>query len=70
MIRGQRIYYNDGELAFDIAINTKADVGTHAVIFLEELDDSDARGEKYSKILNKNSKIQIVNNKLLSVFNI
>jgi hypothetical protein len=70
MIRGQTIYYNDGELAFDMAINTKKDVGTHRGVFLEEMPDHDACGNKYSKILTENDKIAVVQNSLISLFNI
>lgn len=69
MFRGQKIYYNDGELAFDMAINTKRDVGTHKGIFLEEMDH-DACGRKYSKILTKDGKISVIQNSLISRFNI
>ena len=70
MIRGQKIYYNDGELAFDMAINTKKHVGTHTGIFLEELEHSDACGNKYVKILNSQDKIEVVQKNLISLFRI
>ena len=70
MIRGEKIYYNDGELAFDMAINTKKDVGTHKGIFLEEIDGHDACGDKYSKIINCRGRIEVVNNNLISRFNV
>jgi len=64
MLRGQRVYMSDGELAFDIAINTKKDVGVHSVIFLEEI------GENHIKIINHHEKIQVVYKSLISLFNI
>ena len=69
MIRGQRIYYNDGELAFDMAINTKKDVGTHSGIFLESLSNKD---ENYncSKILDVNGRVKVISDSLISHFNI
>jgi hypothetical protein len=70
VVRGEKIYYTDGELAFDMAINTKANVGTHVGRFLEKMDDHDACGETYSKILNVNDKIEIVSDKLLNRFHI
>jgi hypothetical protein len=70
MIRGQSIYYNDGELAFDIAINTKKHVGTHKGIYLEPCEYPDACGNTYSKILTENDKITVISDKLISLFNI
>jgi hypothetical protein len=70
MTRGQKIYYNDGELAFENAINTKKDCGTHSGIFLEHIPFGDACGNKYSKIINENDKLEVVSDKLISNFNI
>lgn len=69
MIRGQKIYYNDGELAFDMAINTKKDVGTHQGIFLESLSNED-ESDKYSKILDVSGRVKVISDSLISHFNI
>ena len=70
MKRGQKIYYNDGELAFDMAINSGKHVGTHEGLFLESCEYPDACGNTYSKIINENGKIEVVADKLISKFNI
>jgi len=69
MVRGQKIYYTDGELAFDMVINTKKDVGTHVGVYLEQMEDSDALGGTYHKILNSNGRVQVVQDSLVSEFN-
>jgi len=67
MIRGKNIYYNTGELSFE---TNPQSAGTFKGVFLEEMSDHDACGNKYSKIINKDGRIQVVANSLLSNFNI
>jgi len=69
MIRGQRVYYNDGELAFENVINTKKNVGTHAGIFLEEIEPN-ASGVRDCLIINQYGRLEVIPRNLVSLFNI
>ena len=57
MKRGQAIYYGN-------ACDTK-DKEKRKGIFLEEMSDQDACGNKSSKILNDHDKIEVVRNSLI-----
>jgi hypothetical protein len=60
MIRGQKIYYNTGELSFETCPQT---AGTFQGTFLEKVND-------HIKILDKNGKLKMVHKSLISIFNI
>jgi hypothetical protein len=66
MIRGQRIYVNSGELAFDMGSSR---AGTFPCIFLETVYNED--GTVYgAKFLNQFNKIDVTPKSLISNFNI
>ena len=69
MIRGQQIFYTDGELAFENVINTKKNVGTHAGIFLEEIDPN-ASGVRDCLIINQYGRLEVIPRNLVSTYRI
>ena len=64
MLRGTPIWVNCGDIAADVAINTKADVSNKRGVFLETV------GDKHVRIINANDKIAVKHFSLISVFNI
>jgi len=66
MIRGQRIYVNSGELAFDMGSSR---AGTFPCIFLETVHDRH-RNVYGAKIINQFGKIEVTHKSLISNFNI
>jgi len=66
MIRGQRIYVNSGELAFDMGSSR---AGTFPCTFLETVYEKD--GTIYgAKFLNQFGKVDVTHKSLISNFNI
>lgn len=61
MLRGQKIFYNTGELSFE---TNPREAGTFKGVFLEEL------GRGLIKILDKNDRLRVMDKSLVSQFNL
>ena len=62
--RGDKVWVNPGELAFENAICTKNPCANRHCTFLETV------GEKYIKVINTQDKLELVRCELASLFNI